>query len=52
MSDPVVRARLNQLGQDPEFRRRVAYGRLHYLSESGMLETGQPKESETELGCG
>lgn len=38
MSDVVVRDRLNQLAQDPDFRRKVAYGRLHYLNESGMLQ--------------
>jgi hypothetical protein len=40
MSDPAVRQWLTQLEQDVEFRRKVAYGRLHYLNETGMLELG------------
>jgi organic radical activating enzyme len=40
MSNPAVREWLQQLEQDAEFRRKVAYGRLYYLHESGMLEVG------------
>ena len=40
LSDPVVREWLGRLGQDAEFRRKVAYGRLYYLDEPGMLEFG------------
>jgi MoaA/NifB/PqqE/SkfB family radical SAM enzyme len=40
LSDVVVREWLFQLEQDAEFRRKVAYGRLYYLNESGMLELG------------
>jgi hypothetical protein len=38
MSDPVVRDGLNHLAQNPDFQRQVAYARLHYLDETGMLE--------------
>lgn len=40
MSDPVVREWAAQLQQDAAFRRKVAYGRLYYLKETGMLELG------------
>lgn len=40
LSDPAVRERLHQLEQNPEFRRKVAYGRLYHLKETGMLELG------------
>lgn len=40
LSDAVVRGWLCQLEQDAEFRRKVAYGRLYYLNETGMLELG------------
>jgi len=35
-----VREWLSQLEQDAEFRRKVAYGRLYYLDETGMLDLG------------
>ncbi len=38
LSDPAVREWLHQLEQDTEFRRKVAYGRLYYLEETGMVE--------------
>jgi len=38
LSDPAVREWLHQLEQDIEFRRKVAYGRLYHLKETGMLE--------------
>lgn len=47
MNDQAIRDRLTQLAQDPEFRRRVAYGRLHYLKESGMLEMGALADTGT-----
>lgn len=40
LSDAVVREWLGRLEQDAEFRRKVAYGRLYYLDETGMLEFG------------
>jgi len=40
MSNPVVREWLHTLEDDEEFRRKVAFGRLYYLNESGMLEVG------------
>jgi len=39
-SNVAVREWLLQLEQDAEFRRKVAYGRLYYLNETGMLEIG------------
>jgi len=38
LSVPAARQWLHRLEQDTEFRRKVAYGRLHYLNETGMLE--------------
>jgi MoaA/NifB/PqqE/SkfB family radical SAM enzyme len=38
LSVPAVREWLHQLEQNPEFRRKVAYGRLYHLKETGMLE--------------
>jgi organic radical activating enzyme len=38
LSRPAVREWLQGLEQDGAFRRQVAYGRLHYLGESQMLE--------------
>lgn len=38
LSDPAIREWLQQLEQDPEFRRKVAYGRLYHLEETRMLE--------------
>jgi len=38
MSNPAVRDWLRELENDVEFRRKVAYGRLYYLNETGMLE--------------
>lgn len=49
MANAAVRDWLRQLEQDEEFRRKVAYGRLYYLHESGMLEVGGYTESETAL---
>ena len=40
LSNAAVREWLQQLEQDVEFRRKVAYGRLYYLHESGMLDQG------------
>lgn len=40
LSDAVVREWLSHLEQDADFRRKVAYGRLYYLNETGMLELG------------
>ncbi len=40
LSDAAVRDWVRQLQQDAEFRRKVAYGRLYYLNETGMLELG------------
>ncbi len=40
MSNGVIRKWLSQLGNNADFRLKVAYGRLHYLEESGMLEIG------------
>ena len=37
-SDPVVRDWLSHLEGDTELRRKVAYARLYYLQEPGMLE--------------
>jgi organic radical activating enzyme len=37
-SDPAVRNWLSHLEDDIDFRRKVAYGRLYYLQETGMLE--------------
>lgn len=39
-SEPVVREWLSHLEEDVELRRKVAYGRLYYLKEPGMLEIG------------
>ncbi len=38
LSDPSVREWLHKLEQNPEFRRKVAYGRLYHLEETRMLE--------------
>lgn len=38
LSDPAIREWLHQLEQDPEFRQKVAYGRLYHLEETRMLE--------------
>lgn len=38
--DPAVREWMGQLEHDEEFRRKVAYGRLYHLKETGMLELG------------
>ena len=40
LSNAKVREWLSQLEQDAEFRRKVAYGRLYYLDETGMLDLG------------
>ncbi len=40
LSVPAVRQWLRELEQDPEFQRKVAYGRLYHLNETGMLEFG------------
>jgi MoaA/NifB/PqqE/SkfB family radical SAM enzyme len=40
LSNAEVRDWLCRLKQDTAFRRKVAYGRLHYLKETGMLEFG------------
>jgi organic radical activating enzyme len=40
LADPLNRAWLGRLEADEAFRRRVAYGRLYYLQETGMLELG------------
>jgi MoaA/NifB/PqqE/SkfB family radical SAM enzyme len=40
LSVPAVLEWLHQLEQDPEFRRKVAYGRFYHLKETGMLELG------------
>jgi len=40
LSNPEVRKWLPQLEEDTQFRRKVAYGRLYYLNETGMLEIG------------
>jgi MoaA/NifB/PqqE/SkfB family radical SAM enzyme len=40
MSNGAIRKWLCQLEQDAEFRQKVAYGRLYYLEETGMLEFG------------
>jgi organic radical activating enzyme len=40
LSNHVLRGWLCQLEEDAEFRRKVAYGRLYYLNETGMLEHG------------
>ena len=40
LSVSAVREWLHQLEQDAEFRRKVAYGRLYHLVETGMLELG------------
>lgn len=42
-SDGIVRF-LSELGEDPEFRRKVAYARLYYLQEARMLELLAEKE--------
>jgi organic radical activating enzyme len=39
-SDEAIRRRLLELQDDAEFRRLVAYARLHYLDEARMLELG------------
>ena len=38
MACPETRQWLSQLDKNTEFRRKVAYGRLHYLEETAMLE--------------
>jgi MoaA/NifB/PqqE/SkfB family radical SAM enzyme len=38
LSNSAVREWLQELEEDTQFRRLVAYGRLHYLGETGMLE--------------
>jgi pyruvate-formate lyase-activating enzyme len=43
LSDPTVRHWLRELENDAEFRRKVAYARLYYLNETGMLEVGEPE---------
>ena len=40
LSDSVVRTWLRDLQNDADFRQKVAYGRLYYLNETGMLEFG------------
>lgn len=40
-ADDALRGRLMALQDDAEFRRFVAYARLHYLDESRMLELGE-----------
>ncbi|OPX63760.1 MAG: hypothetical protein A4E33_01528 [Methanoregula sp. PtaB.Bin085] len=40
LADPAIRDWLQKLETDPDFRRKVAYGRLYYLEETGMLEYG------------
>ena len=45
LRDPTVRQWLHQLEADYEFRRKVAYGRLYHLAETGMLELGGFQES-------
>jgi organic radical activating enzyme len=40
LSNGAIRAWLSRLQHDAEVRRKVAYGRLHYLDETGMLELG------------
>jgi MoaA/NifB/PqqE/SkfB family radical SAM enzyme len=40
LSDPAVQEWLHRLEQDPEFQRKVAYGRLYHLEEPDMLEVG------------
>jgi hypothetical protein len=40
LSNALVREWLCQLEGDAEFRRKVAYARLYYLEETGMLELG------------
>ena len=40
MSNPTIRQWLSQLEENTDFKRKVAYGRLYYLEESGMLELG------------
>jgi organic radical activating enzyme len=49
MSNPTVRAWLRELEQDEDFRRKVAYGRLYYLNESGMLDIGGLGEPAADL---
>jgi MoaA/NifB/PqqE/SkfB family radical SAM enzyme len=38
MSNATIRDWLSHLEHDAAFKQKVAYGRLHYLEESGMLE--------------
>jgi MoaA/NifB/PqqE/SkfB family radical SAM enzyme len=38
MSDPEIVKFLGQLAKDIEFRRKVAYGRVYYLKETGMVK--------------
>lgn len=40
ISDPSIRGWLRDLERDPDFRRKVAYGRLYHLEEPRMLEFG------------
>ena len=40
LSSPPIREWLCRLEWDTEFKRKVAYARLHYLDETGMLEFG------------
>jgi organic radical activating enzyme len=49
LSNEVVRDWLHHLEQDAEFRRKVAYGRLYYLKETGMLELGGFLKSAPDL---
>jgi MoaA/NifB/PqqE/SkfB family radical SAM enzyme len=37
MSRPVITTFMEELSQDPEFERTVAYGRIHYLNEPEMI---------------
>jgi hypothetical protein len=38
MSHPGIAEFLGELATDPEFLRRVAYGRVYYLRETAMVE--------------
>jgi len=49
LSAEPVRRWLRELEQDPEFRRKVAYGRLYFLDEPGMLELGGYETPEPAL---
>jgi organic radical activating enzyme len=50
LADPVVREWLSQLEQHAEFRQKVAYGRLFYLNETGMLELGGFRTTPEQTG--